>query len=63
MHLNIHHRTRYVYRVPVVDSYNEVRLRPATDDPKRLSSFLLTVFPPRQDEAFSRREPQLCSVV
>lgn len=48
MHLRVHHRTRYVYRVPVVDSYNEVRLRPATDDPKRLLSFLLSVHPPRR---------------
>ena len=48
MHLRIHHRTRYVYRMPVVDSYNEVRLRPATDDPKRLLAFLLCVHPPRR---------------
>ncbi len=48
MHLRIFHRTRYVYRQPVVDSQNQVRLRPATEDPKRLSFFLLKVHPPRR---------------
>lgn len=48
MHLSVLHRTRYRYRLPVSDSINEVRLRPATDDPKRLTSFLLCVQPPRR---------------
>ena len=48
MQLCVFHRTRYVYRVPVTDSYNEVRLRAATDDPKRLSFYLLKVHPPRR---------------
>lgn len=48
MHLRVLHRTRYLYRVPVSDSINEVRLRPATDDPKRLTSFILRVHPPRR---------------
>ncbi|MBX7209358.1 MAG: transglutaminase family protein [Verrucomicrobiaceae bacterium] len=48
MNLRVFHRTRYVYRVPVSDSSNQVRLRPATEDPKRLSFFLLNVHPPRR---------------
>jgi len=48
MYLRVLHRTRYVYRVPVTDSYNQVRLRPATEDPKRLSFFLLKIQPPRR---------------
>jgi len=52
MYLRVHHRTRYVYRLPVLDSYNEVRLRPATDDPKRLTSFILCVNPPRRMRHF-----------
>jgi transglutaminase-like putative cysteine protease len=48
MQLSVFHRTRYVYRSPVSDAYNEVRLRPATDDPKRLLFFLLKVQPPRR---------------
>lgn len=48
MFLRVLHRTRYLYRVPVSDSINEVRLRPATDDPKRLTSFVLRVLPPRR---------------
>ena len=46
MDLRALHRTRYVYSSPVTDSFNEVRLRPATDDPKRLLSHLLKVNPP-----------------
>jgi transglutaminase-like putative cysteine protease len=46
MHLRVHHRTRYCYRAPVADSHNEVRLRPATEDPRRLSFYLLNVNPP-----------------
>ncbi len=46
MYLRILHRTRYIYRVPVTDGYNQVRLRPATEDPRRLSFYLLKVHPP-----------------
>lgn len=46
MQLNIFHRTRYFYRSPVRDSYNELRLRPATEDRTRLPFFLVNVYPP-----------------
>ena len=46
MELRIYHRTRYLYRAPVAHSHNEVRLRPATDDPRRLRFHLLNVNPP-----------------
>jgi transglutaminase-like putative cysteine protease len=46
MFLHVFHRTRYLYRLPVSDSHNEVRLRPATTDEKRLPFFLLAVQPP-----------------
>ena len=46
MRLQVFHRTRYVYRAPVRDSYNELRLRPATQDKSRLEFFLLNVQPP-----------------
>lgn len=46
MRLRIFHRTRYEYRVPVRESHNEVRLRPATDDVTRIEFFLLKVQPP-----------------
>jgi transglutaminase-like putative cysteine protease len=46
MRLRIFHRTRYVYRSPVRDSHNEVRLHPATDDATRMEFFLLNVQPP-----------------
>lgn len=52
MHLRVFHRTLYRYRAPVHDSSNEVRLRPATDDPKRLTFFLLKVHPPRRLQHF-----------
>jgi transglutaminase-like putative cysteine protease len=48
MNLRVFHRTRYWYRLPVIDSMNQVRLRPATEDTKRLSFFLLKVHPPRR---------------
>ncbi len=46
MRFRVFHRTRYVYRAPVRDSYNELRLRPATDDKSRLEFFLLKTHPP-----------------
>lgn len=52
MHLRVLHRTRYHYRLPVIDSYNEVRLRPATDNPDRLTSYILRVHPPRRVQHF-----------
>ncbi len=46
MFLRIFHQTHYLYRAPITDSYNEVRLRPATNDERRLEFFLLNVYPP-----------------
>jgi transglutaminase-like putative cysteine protease len=46
MRLSVFHRTRYLYQSPVRDSYNELRLRPATSDPARLEFFLANVQPP-----------------
>lgn len=46
MRFRVFHRTRYVYRATVRDNYNEVRLRPATDDKARLEFYLLNVNPP-----------------
>lgn len=48
MRLRVFHRTTYIYRSPVSDSFNELRLRPATEDKHRLEFFLLTVNPPVQ---------------
>ena len=55
MRLKVFHRTRYRYRVPVRDSYNELRLRPAADDPARLEFFLLNVQPPSRLRHFRDR--------
>lgn len=52
MRFRIFHRTRYHYRAPVRDSYNELRLRPATDDKSRLEFFLLKVNPPARLQHF-----------
>ncbi|MCA9835254.1 MAG: hypothetical protein KC435_14985, partial [Thermomicrobiales bacterium] len=46
MRFRIFHRTKYFYRTPVRDSYNEVRLRPVTDNKARLEFFLLKIDPP-----------------
>lgn len=46
MRLKVLHRTRYLYRSAVQESSNELRLHPASDDPKRVEFFLLTVTPP-----------------
>ena len=59
MRLRILHRTRYHYRAPVQESYNEVRAHPATDDKRRIEFFLLTINPPcrlrsRRDDFFNR---------
>ncbi len=52
MNLRVFHRTQYTYRSPVIDSSNQVRLRPATEDPKRLGFFLLNVRPPHRVRHF-----------
>lgn len=52
MRFRVFHRTRYVYRAPVRDSYNELRLRPATDDKSRLEFFLLKTDPPARLQHF-----------
>ncbi len=52
MRFRIFHRTRYVYRATVRDNYNEVRLRPVTDDKSRLEFFLLNVKPPARLQHF-----------
>jgi transglutaminase-like putative cysteine protease len=46
--LHVLHRTKFLYRCPITDSHNRVRLRPATEDPERLPFFLLKVQPPRR---------------
>jgi len=57
MRLQVFHRTRYLYRAPVRDSYNELRLRPATQDKSRLEFFLLEIQPPVRLRHF--RDPNL----
>jgi transglutaminase-like putative cysteine protease len=54
MRFRVFHRTRYLYRAPVRDSYNELRLRPATDDKSRLEFFLLKIHPPALSVSCSR---------
>src|SRR5262249_47765697 len=46
MKWNIRHCTRYEYAAPVRDSFNEVRLKPVTNEAQRVESFDLTVRPP-----------------
>lgn len=46
LHLEVNHRTHYWYSQPVQENYNELRLHPPTNDPRRLDYFLLTVYPP-----------------
>jgi transglutaminase-like putative cysteine protease len=45
MKWDIRHRTRYEYAAPVRDSFNEVRLKPVTNEHQRLEAFDLTVQP------------------
>ena len=45
MKLQVTHRTRYTYASPVRDSFNEVRLRPLTNEHQTCDSFLLKVLP------------------
>ena len=46
MKLQVTHRTRYDYASPVRESYNEVRLRPVTNEHQTCDSFLLKILPP-----------------
>ncbi len=46
MRYEIVHRTRYAYAAPVRESFNEVRLKPVSNEHQTLDSFLLKVFPP-----------------
>jgi transglutaminase-like putative cysteine protease len=45
MKWEINHRTRFVYASPVRDSFNEVHLKPVTNEHQTLDSFLLKVLP------------------
>jgi transglutaminase-like putative cysteine protease len=45
MRFDIVHRTRYTYASPVRDSFNEVRLKPVTNEHQTVESFLLKVVP------------------
>lgn len=45
MKWDIRHRTRFEYAGPVRDSFNEVRLKPVTNEHQRLETFDLTVQP------------------
>ncbi len=45
MKLHVTHRTRYTYASPVRESFNEVRLRPVTNEHQVCDSFLLKVLP------------------
>ncbi len=45
MKLQVTHRTRYTYASPVRESFNEVRLRPVTNEHQTCDSFLLKVLP------------------
>ena len=46
MRLQVTHRTRYEYASPVRESFNEVRLKPVTNEHQLCDSFLLKVLPP-----------------
>lgn len=45
MKLQVTHRTRYTYAAPVRESFNEVRLRPVSNEHQTCESFLLKVLP------------------
>src|SRR5580658_808957 len=45
MKWDILHRTRYIYTSPVRQSFNEVRLKPLSNEEQTLESFLLKVLP------------------
>jgi transglutaminase-like putative cysteine protease len=46
MRFHIVHRTRYTYASPVRESFNEIRLRPFTNEHQTVESFLLKILPP-----------------
>lgn len=46
MKFEILHRTHYAYAAPVADSFNELRLQPASNESQRVDGFLLKVMPP-----------------
>jgi transglutaminase-like putative cysteine protease len=46
MKLQVIHRTDYTYGAPVVESFNEVRLQPVSQDGQLCLSFVLKIFPP-----------------
>ncbi len=45
MKWDIFHRTRYSYTLPVKNSFNEVRLKPLSNEEQTLDTFLLKVLP------------------
>ena len=45
MKLHVTHRTRYTYASPVRESFNEVRLKPVTNEHQVCEAFLLKVLP------------------
>lgn len=45
MKFDILHRTRYVYKTPVRDSFNDVRLQPVPNEDQTVESFLLRILP------------------
>jgi transglutaminase-like putative cysteine protease len=46
MRFQIVHRTRYAYASPVKESFNEIRLKPVTNEHQNVESFLLKIIPP-----------------
>jgi len=45
MKLHITHRTRYTYASPVRESFNEIRLKPVTNEHQSCEAFLLKILP------------------
>src|SRR6476620_8856065 len=45
MRFEILHRTHYAYAAPVRESFNELRLQPASNQRQSVESFLLKVMP------------------
>ena len=48
MRLSVRHRTRFDYDGPVLESYNDIRLRPVSDPLQRCASYRLRVSPEAQ---------------
>ena len=46
MKFEIFHRTHYAYAAPVLESFNEVRLQPASNEHQTVEGFLLRILPP-----------------